>query len=423
MSGTSEAAFLVWSACSVLLFAFLLYHLWSFDRFRCLRWNNGPYSGAFKRFMTYTYLTSVPLTVTYAIGFTIIKYREGYMDIPGYGIQPTPYTLWPEASRRAITPLMLMFSIAWSFEMITHLEELCFWLFLVNADTAGQDWFKSLYFKIWAIGSSIAVIYMPIVTGLTSHDVPKCQAYTFLAGSLGSLVLTIWFTPILWTFNSFINRLKRDGVDDATIIRLTKFHELNSIRIIFRYMMTVPLLILGSDGLTTHMYVNSSSILTDLFFILAALGCVISSGITLVIFFPRSTDTEIRMHESRRNTYASNTSGHVGTSSVASMVDTPALQHARGYMTDVGGTYMLTETPGRPSLVKSAPLSRSDMVDRDDLPHMLPPIQPIRLNDQNIELGFGRRNTVWNPTIHHFRSPIGMSVSLSRLFTPSYSFC
>ncbi|KIY51438.1 hypothetical protein FISHEDRAFT_70671 [Fistulina hepatica ATCC 64428] len=166
---------------------------------------------------------------------------------------------------------------------------------------------------------------------------------------------------------------KRDGVDDATIIRLTKFHELNSIRIIFPYMMTVPLMILGDDGLTRYMYVNSSSFLTGLFFIIAALGYVISSGITLDIFLPRSTDTEIRMHESRRNMYASRASGHVGTSSVASMVDTPALQHVCGYMTDVRGTYMLTMTPGRPALVKSAPLSPSDMVDRDGLPHILPP--------------------------------------------------
>ena len=47
--------------------SFLIFHLWSFDRFNCLRyvmspasvraliasrWNHGPHSGAFKRIMT-----------------------------------------------------------------------------------------------------------------------------------------------------------------------------------------------------------------------------------------------------------------------------------------------------------------------------------------------------------------------------------
>jgi hypothetical protein len=31
---------------------FLFFHLWSFDRFKCLRWNSGPNSGSFKRVMT-----------------------------------------------------------------------------------------------------------------------------------------------------------------------------------------------------------------------------------------------------------------------------------------------------------------------------------------------------------------------------------
>lgn len=110
---------------------------------------------------------------------------------------PTPYQLWPQSYQNAIFPLYLLFSVAWSLEMVTHLEELCFWLFLVNAGAAQQDWFRSMYFKTWAVGSILALVYMPLVTSLTLSDPLKCEAYTFLAGSLGSLTLTLWFLPIL----------------------------------------------------------------------------------------------------------------------------------------------------------------------------------------------------------------------------------
>jgi len=64
---------------------FLLFHLWSFDRFKCLKWNSGPYSGAFKRVMTYSYLISIPLIMAYAIGFAVIKYSEGFILLKSVG--------------------------------------------------------------------------------------------------------------------------------------------------------------------------------------------------------------------------------------------------------------------------------------------------------------------------------------------------
>ena len=68
-------------------------------------WSSGPYTGAFKRFMTvcffklttgsdathgthrrqYTYMLTLPLLMTYSYGFTYIKYMEGYADVPHLG--------------------------------------------------------------------------------------------------------------------------------------------------------------------------------------------------------------------------------------------------------------------------------------------------------------------------------------------------
>ncbi|KAI0943940.1 hypothetical protein AcV7_001890 [Taiwanofungus camphoratus] len=283
MSHTSPSTYLTWAVLSCLLGAFLLFHLWKFDRFKCLKWNNGPYSGAFKRIMTYTYLLSVPLLIAYSVGFCIIKYKQGYINVPGEGIIPTPWELWPSAYQRAIFPLNLLFSIAWGLEMVTHLEELCFWLFLVNAGSVQQDWFRSLYFKTWTLGSLFAIIYMPVVTIVTRSDPLKSEAFTFLAGSLGSLSLTIWFTPVLFMFPSFLMGLKREGVDLNTIVRLTTFHELNCLRVLFRFFFVAPLLILGVDGVRTHKHINTSNFWTEFLTFVAAVGCIISSGITLVV--------------------------------------------------------------------------------------------------------------------------------------------
>jgi hypothetical protein len=203
--------------------------------------------------------------------------------LPGLGVFPKPFVLWDVTSKNAIFPLYLCFSIGWSLEMVTHLEELCFWLFLINARSAHQDWFKSLYFRTWVVGSICAIIYMPVITILTRADPLRCEAFTFLSGSLGSLSLTIWFLPILWAFPNFLNNLRKEGVDTATLVRLTKFHELNGIRIVFRFFFVVPLLTLAVDGVRPHPTINLHMQWTDILSFMAAVGCVISSAITLVV--------------------------------------------------------------------------------------------------------------------------------------------
>lgn len=53
--------------------------------------------------------------------------------------------------------------------------ELCFWLFVVKAGPMQKDWFSSLYFKMWMIGSCIAILYMPFVTIFTREDPLKVR--------------------------------------------------------------------------------------------------------------------------------------------------------------------------------------------------------------------------------------------------------
>jgi len=101
----------------------------------------------------------------------------------------------------------------------------------------------------------------------------------------------------LWTFPKFLRNIKADGVDRSVVIRLTRFHEINTIRIFFRFLFVLPLLILGIDGITPHEHINSNYFWTDLLAMLSAVGCCVSSGMTLVIFFPRSAESELEAKE------------------------------------------------------------------------------------------------------------------------------
>lgn len=69
---------------------------------------------------------------------------------------------------------------------VTHLEELCFWLFLVNSGSVQQDWFRSLYFRTWVVGSVIAVTYMPLVTIFTRSDPLKVRRCSPVAPSIAA---------------------------------------------------------------------------------------------------------------------------------------------------------------------------------------------------------------------------------------------
>ncbi|KAL1745766.1 hypothetical protein HDZ31DRAFT_62855 [Schizophyllum fasciatum] len=302
MACLSPASYLFWAVSSVLFELFLVYHLWSFDRFKCLRWNSGNsgQAGAFKRFMTYSYLINIPLLVIFAVGFAVIKYQEGYIEYPTQGIIPKPPPLWTQEHQDAVLPLTLIFSFVFSFEIITHLEELCFWCYLVRSGANQRDWFKSGHFKCWVVGSVIALVYMPVTCALTRHDVLQNEAATFFAGGLGSLLVTIGFVPVLVSFPAFLDALKREDVDMAVIIRLTKFHEMHWIRILCRLLFVVPILALGADGLNGLPKLLSHTSVVDLLSTISAFGCMISSGITLVIFFPRSIEGELRVKDAAR---------------------------------------------------------------------------------------------------------------------------
>jgi hypothetical protein len=346
----------------------------------------------------------------YCLGFTIIKYNVGFAEIPGFGNIPEPYLFWNNVQKKAIFPLMLMFSMGWSLEMVTHLEELCFWLFLLNATAIERNWFKSPYFKTWVVGSVVAIIYMPLITIFTRANPLKNEAYTILGGCLGSLATTIWFLPILWTFPRFLGNLRSEGVDTATIVRLTKFSELNNIRVVFRFLFTVPLAILAIDGIRPHVHINNKQFATDFLVMLAGIGCVVSSAITVVIFFPRSIEGEIAARDAARERKLSR-KGNSTFGGVASQTSSKPFSDSN----------LLTPEPIKRDYSADPELEvggyHGDNRDYEEAP---PPLRPNRKREVVIDMG-NQRLTVnnlsqhnirignVNPMIHNYTSPIDIA--------------
>ncbi|KAH7091878.1 hypothetical protein BKA62DRAFT_723704 [Auriculariales sp. MPI-PUGE-AT-0066] len=341
MSFLSPPTALLWAVLSVLLQGFLVTHLYRFDRFKCLRWNAGQQPGAFQRVMTYTYLATMPLIILFSVALTILKYQQGYVAFPpmlqdeGDSIMqmktdapplsdslvvlvtgpiiPKPFALWDKAAYNLMKPLYIVLAVAWSFELVTHLEELNFWLFLINQGPRQKPWFKSYEFQTWVVGSLLAVAAMPVVAIISMRNsLPECEAWVVFIGSSCSTVITVMFLYVLYRFPRFLQRLRTEGAPPIVVIRLTGFHEINIIRVGFRFLFTLPLLTLAIDGIRVSPShpILASKILTDLLASLGGIGCMVSSILTLLVFFPRSKsqeagynprDTSTTMHRTSLN--------------------------------------------------------------------------------------------------------------------------
>ena len=53
---------------------------------------------------------------------------------------------------------------------VSHLEELMFWMYIVNSGPSHSEWFNSPYFKTWAAGSVSALLYMPLAAIFTRQN-------------------------------------------------------------------------------------------------------------------------------------------------------------------------------------------------------------------------------------------------------------
>ncbi|KAI9454944.1 hypothetical protein F5148DRAFT_1277267 [Russula earlei] len=266
MSNGSATAFLSWAILASLFLAFLFYHLWSYDRLQCTKWNAGRQPGAFRRLMIYSYLGSTPLLIAFGVGITVLKFKEAF---------PKPPDLWSSDHQHSLLALFFVFSIAWALE---------------QCDPEKRNWFTSWEYRLWAILCLATILGMPLTTLVARHDI--VDAWIFLVGALSSTTTNVLFIYVLVRFPLFLRHVKAEGADPVVVIRLATFYELNLVRIVFRFAAAIPLLVLAVDGVSGSHNINRSIFWSDALLMVSAIGQFISSLITIMIFFPRSLTRE-----------------------------------------------------------------------------------------------------------------------------------
>ncbi|KAJ3478746.1 hypothetical protein NLI96_g9553 [Meripilus lineatus] len=175
------------------------------------------------------------------LGFITVDEPRGFRSII-----PRPIDLYSPQARAWVLPLDFVFSIAWSFELVTHLEELAFWLYLYTKTHKRKSGFPA-----------------------------------------GNIDFGTWYGGYHWNAPDGFDHKKRHR--DSLIGRLIGLRRIQLFRVVFRFLFTLPLLILALDGIVEGSHpVNRSLFWTDFLVMIAGIGCFVSTTITLLIFFPRS---------------------------------------------------------------------------------------------------------------------------------------
>ncbi|KAF9529757.1 hypothetical protein CPB83DRAFT_753202, partial [Crepidotus variabilis] len=299
MNNGSPTAYLLWAILASIFLIFLTVHLWLYDKFNCLRWNSGRQPGAFKRVMTYSYLGTVPLLVVFSTAMATAKVKEALASMTENcgPVVPNLLSLWSPAHKQWLLPLAFMLSFAWALELCVYgshlsLPELTFWLFLLHQGPGKREWFHSWEFRIWLCGAIISVLGLPLTAVIARNSIETTQAWIFLVGSSANTLTTIAFIYVLLRFPAFLQQVKDGGADPDVVVRLATFFNMNRIRVVFRFLFTIPLLLVAGDAIMAPFPIIGTPIATDFLLMTGAIGCFVSSAITLLIFFPRSITRE-----------------------------------------------------------------------------------------------------------------------------------
>ena len=82
-----------------------------------------------------------------------------------------------------------------SLNSVSHLEELMFWMYIVNSGPSHSEWFNSTYFKSWAVGSGCALLYVPLAAIFTREDPIRVRT-PILRSAFGLLTIRLRMKPL-----------------------------------------------------------------------------------------------------------------------------------------------------------------------------------------------------------------------------------
>ncbi|WWC86771.1 uncharacterized protein L201_001650 [Kwoniella dendrophila CBS 6074] len=295
MCHESPTAQFIGSLANILGDVFLIWHLWKYDRCRCMLFNKRT---AFRFVIVWMFILSAAMLTAWNIVLVWVKYSEYYAVVhitpTESKIVPVPYHLWEQHKQTKVRITYQLLSLAWGLITAIHAEEVLYWAYLINAIKKRDSihWFKSIWFKVWVFMTIAVMAIFPAVANIEITNLVKMEANIFLCGSTFATVL---FCMSLWlyiVFPQFVNQSRRQGANPEVLARLGYFQELNGIRTLFRLFYVICILTLAIDGHTKHKHVNTTPFWTDLFFVGGMFSVFTSNGISLMILLPRNAISE-----------------------------------------------------------------------------------------------------------------------------------
>ncbi|KAG8920262.1 hypothetical protein FRC01_000851 [Tulasnella sp. 417] len=260
---------------------------------------------------------------------------------------------------------------------------------------------------------------MPCVAIFTRTDPLKSEAYIALVGSIGSTLITVAFFKVLWIFPGFLDKIRTEGAGQVVVTRLVTFHKLNMIRIAFRLLFTLPLMVLGIDGIRPHNPVNESHFWVDLLAVSGGIGCIVSSILTLIIFFPRSMSKEAGYDSRARS--SGMTASAARKEADKSFFNSPAVEPANPF-----ATYPGNGEDGPASHIRTIEYKNSTWEMEEAVSPAQQPVENLRLPlqfqypPQPKKPNKKKRSSAIHPLVLNYRSPIDVMDEHERYGSPRY---
>ncbi|KAI8987395.1 hypothetical protein BDF20DRAFT_850012 [Mycotypha africana] len=292
MTHLSDFSYIQRCALEIYLCAYLLYSIWSNDRFKCLH-PQRVFSGELRSVVTIVYLMVALMQLSWDAISTWIKYQEKFVVIPNTThVVTKPFDYWTNQHKMIAQSIDYVECVNLSLQTGVFFLLQCFWNYLSNS-VAKKSFMSSWEFKFyifWALGS---MAIFPVLQWYFRKDVHMRETAPQLAYSIEVLICSLLGIRSHFRFKRLLNisqNLKHGAA--AIVEKLGYFKDMNIYLTVVLFFYGSGLCILCVDGLTEAKIINSSKFGSDLLAANLNTGSVLLWLITISIFHPRQSSGE-----------------------------------------------------------------------------------------------------------------------------------
>ncbi|KAL1932730.1 hypothetical protein VTP01DRAFT_8408 [Rhizomucor pusillus] len=287
MTHLSDFSFLQRAVSLSYLYLWLIYRVWTLDRFQCLRPSRFR-QGELKSIVTLLIFFMLPFQLLYDITSCKIKYEEGFANIFGH-VFTKPETMWTKADKELVIPTDYSLCVGFSLQTGTLLLLQCFWNYLANS-VAKASFMSSKEFLFYIVWTCVSIIMFPVLQYNFSRDIYN-PTYKEIMPEL-VYGIELFFIAILgfishFRFEKVLANSRESNNAQSITNKIRYFQELNLMLAIVVLDCAVSFIILSADGLTGRKYLNAHKFTADLLICNINVTILLVWFIVILIFHPK----------------------------------------------------------------------------------------------------------------------------------------